>query len=264
MTLKYVSWWCYSDTSDHGEYSQKVVFLCPRRGVLLCQAVTDLSPMSNTFYDTYTIEGQNVISQNISSKPNTQQIKPMENIWPNANILNNVICSILFTTKHGLKKWNTVVDDPNKYQMKKYPIHMHIIYQMAAWQTQAHNKCIVTNPNQEMLSWLNHFGAASHIPIYIEVTHWPYIVRCTIIWGIFIWDYLLHIKTSGYWPSLHQKSIPKSHSWETHTIPDSDVDDLRLDAPLRRRNWSTYFVGTLMHELLFLRIKQNIPNQRVS
>ena len=36
-------------------------------------------PNVQNLYNTYTIEGQNVISQNISSKPNTYQIKPMEN-----------------------------------------------------------------------------------------------------------------------------------------------------------------------------------------
>ena len=30
-------------------------------------------------------------------------------------IILNKMCSILFTTKHGFKKGNTVVDNPNKY-----------------------------------------------------------------------------------------------------------------------------------------------------
>ena len=72
-------------THDYGEYVQKSVSLYPRGGVLLRQAVTCLSPMSKTFTIHITIKGQNVIPQNISSKPNTYQIKPMENTLPKSN-----------------------------------------------------------------------------------------------------------------------------------------------------------------------------------
>ena len=47
-------------------------------------------PNVQYIYDTYTIKGQNVIPQNISCKPNTYQLKPMELLDLNAIILNNL------------------------------------------------------------------------------------------------------------------------------------------------------------------------------
>ena len=103
--------------------------------------------------------------------------------------------------------------------------------------------------------------------IYIEVTHWPYIARCIIIGGKFIWFATLKLLVICH---LYIRKVFLNRryprSWETHIIPDSDVDNLRLDAPLRQRNWSTctYFVRTVKQEIPFLRIKQKIPNQRIS
>ena len=42
-------------------------------------------PNVQYLYDPYTIEGHNVIPHNISRKPNTYQLKTMENTWPKCN-----------------------------------------------------------------------------------------------------------------------------------------------------------------------------------